>query len=148
MDEPLNISDMPEDYWVWFFTDFGEARLTPLGVCEDFDDAEEKATGKFNPNHFSYIFSRQAMEEFCDRFDAAVTGVQDKDFVSFTPAGDFQTVVALDIISALDTESQHITTKLRFTEIVGLMRAELRPKEADDPDELHHSMPFPGAPGS
>lgn len=40
--EMLNIPDLPQDFWAW--TDSGE--LIPLGVCEDFDEAFERADRK------------------------------------------------------------------------------------------------------
>lgn len=58
MSESINAGDMPQDYWAW--TD--EGKLIPLGICEDFDEASERADTKAPSNH--WIFSRQGLEEF------------------------------------------------------------------------------------
>jgi len=58
MSDEINASDMPQDYWAW--TDTG--KLIPLGICEDFDEASERADAKAPSNH--WIFNRQGLEEF------------------------------------------------------------------------------------
>ena len=52
----LNISGMPTDWWAWT----GDA-LIPLGVCEDFDEADERA-GEIG-TLANWIFSREALME-------------------------------------------------------------------------------------
>ena len=56
----LNVSDMPTDRWAWT----GDA-LIPLGVCEDFDDADERASKIGTLAH--WIFSREALTEFVEQ---------------------------------------------------------------------------------
>ena len=56
--EMLNIPDLPQDFWAW--ADSGE--LIPLGVCEDFDEAFERADRKSPAVH--WVFSRHELEEF------------------------------------------------------------------------------------
>ena len=53
-----NVAEMPQDYWAW--ADSGG--LIPLGVCDDFDEAFEKAETKGPNSH--WVFSRQGLEEF------------------------------------------------------------------------------------
>ena len=52
------IPDMPQDYWAW--ADSGE--LIPLGVCEDYDEAFERAETKCPTSH--WVFSRTGLEDF------------------------------------------------------------------------------------
>ena len=54
----VNTAEMPQDYWAW--ADSGE--LIPLGVCDDFDEAFEKAETKCPNSH--WVFSRCGLEEF------------------------------------------------------------------------------------
>lgn len=58
----INVSSMPTDWWAWN----GEL-LEPLGICEDFDDADEEA-GKL-PYPVNWIFSREALQELRDQID-------------------------------------------------------------------------------
>jgi hypothetical protein len=48
------MSDMPTDWWAWD----GDS-LCPLGVCEDFDEASDKADALHTPVH--WIFSRESL---------------------------------------------------------------------------------------
>lgn len=50
-----NVSDMPADYWAW--TD--EGKLIPLGICEGFDEADERA-----PGNTHWIFTREMLQQF------------------------------------------------------------------------------------
>jgi hypothetical protein len=56
MSTESNVAEMPTDYWGWT----GDS-LVPLGICEDFHEACEKAETK--PN-FVWIFSREWLAEF------------------------------------------------------------------------------------
>ena len=56
MSNEPNVSEMPEDYWGWT----GE-RLVPLGVCEDFDEAAERADSQ--PRKLVWLFSRECLTE-------------------------------------------------------------------------------------
>ena len=53
-----NVADMPQDYWTW--ADSGE--LIPLGICEDYAEAFERAEAKSPRSH--WVFSRQGLEDF------------------------------------------------------------------------------------
>lgn len=53
-----NIAEMPQDYWAW--DDSGS--LIPLGVCEGYDEAFERADVKCPTSH--WVFSRQGLEDF------------------------------------------------------------------------------------
>ena len=53
-----NIAEMPQDFWAW--EDSGE--LVPLGVCEDFDEAFERAEVKCPTSY--WVFSRTGLEVF------------------------------------------------------------------------------------
>jgi hypothetical protein len=46
---------MPQDWWSW--TDTGV--LVPLGICEDFNAADEKA-----PGNSHWLFNRDTLTEF------------------------------------------------------------------------------------
>ena len=52
------LTDMPQDYCAW--ADSGE--LIPLGVCEDYAEAFERAEAKCPALH--WVFSRQGLEDF------------------------------------------------------------------------------------
>ena len=59
LEEP-NVSGMPTDWWAWT----GDA-LIPLGVCEDFDEADERA-GEIG-TLANWIFSREALMGFVEQ---------------------------------------------------------------------------------
>ena len=50
-----NVASMPEDWWMWT----GDG-LVPLGICEDFNEAADKAEQK--PRNHVWIFSRGGLE--------------------------------------------------------------------------------------
>lgn len=50
----INVSDMPQD---WFA--FADDKIIPLGVCQDFDEADSKA-----PEQTHWLFSREALALF------------------------------------------------------------------------------------
>ena len=54
----INTAEVPQDYWAW--ADSGE--LIPLGVCEDYDEAFERAEVRRPTSH--WVFSRQGLEDF------------------------------------------------------------------------------------
>ncbi len=54
----INIAEMPQDYWAW--ADSGE--LIPLGACEGYDEAFERAESRCPATH--WVFSRQGLEDF------------------------------------------------------------------------------------
>ena len=54
----INTAEAPQDYWAW--ADSG--KLIPLGVCEDYDEAFERAETKCSILH--WVFSRQGLEKF------------------------------------------------------------------------------------
>lgn len=58
--EALNVPSMPTDWWAWT----GDA-LIPLGVCEDFDGADERAGKIATLAH--WIFSRESLAEFVEQ---------------------------------------------------------------------------------
>ena len=51
-------ADVPQDYWAWG----DDGTLVPLGICDDFDEAFERAETKCPCSH--WVFSRQGLEEF------------------------------------------------------------------------------------
>ena len=53
----MNVADMPTDWWAWN----GDI-LEPLGICEDFDQACERADKLPYPVH--WVFSRESLSEF------------------------------------------------------------------------------------
>ena len=55
-----NISDMPTDWWAW--TGY---ELIPLGICEDFDEADERASKTGKSAH--WIFSRVSLTTFVEQ---------------------------------------------------------------------------------
>lgn len=52
-----NVADMPQDYWMWHES----GKLLPLGTCEDFGEACERAD---KHGQAVWIFSHQGLEEF------------------------------------------------------------------------------------
>ena len=54
----INAAEMPQDYWALGY----DGALVPLGVCDDFDEAFEKAETKCSNSH--WVFSRYGLEEF------------------------------------------------------------------------------------
>jgi hypothetical protein len=50
----LNVSDMPQDWYA-----FCDDRIVPLGICEDFDEADSKAPGQTH-----WLFSRDSLKDF------------------------------------------------------------------------------------
>ena len=50
----------PEDYWAWT----GDT-LIPLGICEDFDEADDRAGRIGTLAH--WIFSRESLTEFVEQ---------------------------------------------------------------------------------
>ena len=55
-----NISDMPTDWWAWTGDE-----LIPLGICDDFDEADERALKKGRPT--TWIFSRESLNTFVEQ---------------------------------------------------------------------------------
>ena len=55
--EELTVSSMPTDWWAWT----GD-QLIPLGICEDFDEADERASKIGTLAH--WIFSRESLDAF------------------------------------------------------------------------------------
>lgn len=53
----INDGDMPTDFWAWM----DNGRLAPLGVCDNYTDAFDKAEDL--PHNYSYVFSRQGLME-------------------------------------------------------------------------------------
>ena len=51
-------SDMPQDYWAWV----DDGTLVPLGICENYIEAFERAEVKCPCSH--WVFSRQGLEDF------------------------------------------------------------------------------------
>ena len=54
----INIAEMPQDFWAWG----DDGALVPLGVCDDFDEAFERAEVKCPASH--WVFSRTGLEVF------------------------------------------------------------------------------------
>ena len=54
----INIAEMPQDFWAWG----DDGSLVPLGVCDDFDEAFERAEVKCPASH--WVFSRTGLEVF------------------------------------------------------------------------------------
>lgn len=54
----LNVADMPQDFWAWADT----GTLVPLGVCDDHNEAFERAETKCPNSH--WVFSREGLREF------------------------------------------------------------------------------------
>ena len=52
-----NVAGMPQDYWAWG----DDGALIPLGVCDDFDEAFERAEVKCPTSH--WVFDRCGLEE-------------------------------------------------------------------------------------
>lgn len=52
-----NASDMPQDWWAW-----SDDKLVPLGVCDGFDEADEKA-----PERTHWLFNRATLEDMVDK---------------------------------------------------------------------------------
>lgn len=57
-----NVSGMPQD---WFA--FADDKVVPLGICEDFDDADSKAPGQTH-----WLFSRDTLLEFVQQAQEAL----------------------------------------------------------------------------
>ncbi len=57
-----NVASMPEDWWMWTGDD-----LVPLGICEDFNDAADKAEQK--PMNHVWIFRRDELEMLRDQIN-------------------------------------------------------------------------------
>ena len=55
-----NVSDMPTDWWAWTGDE-----LIPLGICEDFDGADERASKIGKLAH--WIFSRVSLTTFVEQ---------------------------------------------------------------------------------
>lgn len=55
----INAADMPQDYWAWT----GDT-LIPLGVCEDFDEAVERAQAEAPMQQLPGLFSRAGLADF------------------------------------------------------------------------------------
>ena len=58
--EEVNVSRIPTDWWAWT----GDA-LIPLGICEDFDEADDRAGRIGTLAH--WIFSRESLTEFVEQ---------------------------------------------------------------------------------
>ena len=59
IEEP-NISEMPTDWWAWTGDEF-----IALGVCEDFDEADERSSSINTLAH--WIFSRESLITFVEQ---------------------------------------------------------------------------------
>lgn len=57
-----NVASMPEDWWMWTGDD-----LVPLGICEDFNEAADKAEQK--PRNHVWIFRRDDLEMLRDQIN-------------------------------------------------------------------------------
>ncbi len=59
-----NVSDMPQDFWAWLDT----MELKPLGICESYDEAFEKA-----PGNTHWVFTRQGLQEMREHINKELT---------------------------------------------------------------------------
>lgn len=58
----MNVSSMPFDWWGWTGDE-----LIPLGICEDYYEALDKAESK--PRNFVWIFNRDELEVLRDNIN-------------------------------------------------------------------------------
>lgn len=60
MSNALNVADMPQDFWSWQDT----GKLVPLGICDGYDVAFERADQLAGVGCSHWVFSRAGLEEF------------------------------------------------------------------------------------
>ena len=147
MNAILTVGQFPQDYWIWHFDKAGAPQVVPLGVHDESQGADQVAYSKnINLERFNFIFSRDEMADFCERFESLAEGLMDHETIAVMKDGELQKMLQPDILSAVESTDKNralASTKQMLSTCVGLMKSELA---GGNDDQLPgYFMPGPGA---